>query len=435
MLRSLLRAPSLARAALRARAPPGPPRARLSTAAPAAAPRAVGWWLAGVAGGVYAMVVLGGVTRLTRSGLSIVEWRPEGDVLPSTPAEWDEAFAKYKATPEYARVNSRMTLDEFKPIYWMEWAHRAWGRALGVGFGLPLAALVAARAVPAGLAPRLGGLLALGGAQGAVGWWMVKSGLDARNFAPTDTPRVSPYRLAAHLSGAWAIYSVLAWTAMDLLRAPAAAAPAAAAAARAVRPAALAAAAVLGATTLSGAFVAGNDAGHAYNDWPLFAGRLVPEEIWDAALGARNFFENTATVQFDHRALAYATVAAVGGLHAAIARAPGGAAALPPPVRAGARALAAVVAAQAALGVTTLVLYVPVELGAAHQAGALAAWTTALWTLHAVRAAAAARAGPWLGGAAAAAAAAAAPRGAAAGAALAAAALCAAPGAGARGSE
>jgi cytochrome c oxidase assembly protein subunit 15 len=359
-----------------------------SFAAPALPHRAVGLWLAGTAGLVYAMVVLGGVTRLTRSGLSIVEWKLAGEPLPLDAAAWEAAFAKYRAFPEYQRVNSRMSLEEFKPIYVMEWAHRMWGRGLGVVFGVPLLALAAARRVPPGLGARLGGMLALGGAQGLVGWWMVKSGLEHERFKAYEVPRVSPYRLAAHLTGAWTLYSLLAWSAMDLLRAaPAAAAPGAAAAARTLRPWALGAAGVLGVTTLSGAFVAGNDAGRAFNDWPLFAGRAVPEGVWDPALGARNLFENTATVQFDHRALAYASVGAVGALHAAAARA-GGRAALPPPLWRGAVLVAGAVAAQATLGVATLVMYVPVALGAAHQAGALGVWTAVLYLLHGFKGAA-----------------------------------------------
>lgn len=374
------------------------PSATRAPVASSGVSRAVGFWITGVAAGVYAMVVLGGVTRLTRSGLSIVEWRPAGEALPSTDEEWAVEFEKYKAFPEYERVNSRMTLEEFKPIYWMEWAHRMWGRGLGIAFGVPLFGLLAARAVPAGLGPRLFALLGLGGLQGAVGWWMVKSGLDAKRFSPTDTPRVSPYRLATHLSGAWALYSVLAWTAMDLLRRPPAPAAAAVAAARAVRPAAAVATVFAGLTTLSGAFVAGNDAGRAFNDWPLFAGRLIPEGIWDERLGLRNFFENTATVQFDHRSLAYGTLASVGVLHASLARA-GGSKVLPRAVVRGAVALGAAVAAQATLGIVTLILYVPVELGAAHQAGALAVWTTSLWMMHSVQATVRGTAGPAIGGA------------------------------------
>ena len=396
--------------------------------------RGVGLWLAGTAGLVFGMVSLGGVTRLTRSGLSIVEWRPEGEVLPSTPHEWQVAFDRYKSFPEYQRANSRMTLEEFKPIYFMEWAHRAWGRGLGLVFGLPLLALAATRSIPAGLAPRLGLLLALGGAQGAIGWWMVRSGLESQHFEPGgyyeyQRPRVSPYRLATHLTGAWTLYSVLAWTAMDLLRAsPAAAAAAAAAAtgspaAAALQHAALrslalptgAALTLLAVTTVSGAFVAGNDAGHAYNDWPLFAGRWVPEDLWLERLGLRNLFENTATVQFNHRTLAYSTVAAVGGAYLALAAArrslaatgaaAGLAPALPPALTRACMLLKGAVLCQALLGITTLIHYVPVSLGAAHQAGALATWTAGLYYAHVLRsatvaaAAAAAEGGVVAGGA------------------------------------
>lgn len=164
--------------------------------------RFTGYWLMGTAGMVFIMVVLGGVTRLTRSGLSIVEWRPHGEALPTTDAEWEVEFAKYKAFPEYKKVNSRMELDEFKFIYLMEWGHRAWGRAIGLAFAGPLAYLALSRRIPAGFGPRLGVLLGLGAAQGGVGWWMVKSGLEHERFADDfSIPRVSPYRLATHVSG------------------------------------------------------------------------------------------------------------------------------------------------------------------------------------------------------------------------------------------
>jgi heme a synthase len=171
-------------------------------AASRARPRAVGVWLLTTAGMVFVMVVLGGVTRLTRSGLSIVEWRPTGEALPSTEAEWEAEFDKYKAFPEFQRTNRHMTLAEFKPIYWMEWIHRQWGRAIGLAFALPFAGFAAAGAIPPPLWPGLGGLFALGAAQGGIGWWMVKSGLEHERFSEYDIPRVSPYRLATHVSGA-----------------------------------------------------------------------------------------------------------------------------------------------------------------------------------------------------------------------------------------
>jgi len=168
--------------------------------------RLVGLWLATTAGAVFAMVVLGGVTRLTRSGLSIVEWRPAGEALPFSDAEWEVEFAKYRASPEFQRVNSGMDLEEFKPIYLMELAHRQWGRAIGLLFILPLGGLAAAGRIPPGLSGRLALLGALGAAQGGIGWWMVKSGLQHENFGEHAIPRVSPYRLATHVRG-----SVVGW--------------------------------------------------------------------------------------------------------------------------------------------------------------------------------------------------------------------------------
>lgn len=346
---------------------------------------AVAYWLLGTAGMVFIMVVLGGVTRLTRSGLSIVEWRPEGEKLPQTEEEWAVEFQKYKAFPEYQRVNSRMSLEEFKPIYFMEWFHRMWGRAIGLAFGVPLIYFAATKSIPAGYGGRLGILLAIGSTQGAVGWWMVKSGLEHERFNEYKIPRVSPYRLATHLGFAWTIYSLLCWNGWDLIKQSLPITGAQAQAALKLRTPVALATAIIGTTVASGAFVAGNDAGHAYNDWPFFAGRVIPEQIWDKQLGYRNVFENTATVQFDHRMLAYTSLAGVGLVHAAAKRAGGlKAAAMPPGFKAGAIALGALVAAQATLGITTLMLYVPVSLGAAHQAGALALWTGALYTMHSV---------------------------------------------------
>jgi len=183
------------------------------------------------------------------------------------------------------------------------------------------------------------------------------------------------------------VYSLLVWTGMDLLAKPIPAAQltdAAVASVRKIRPLAYLTGAVIATTAASGAFVAGNDAGHAYNDWPLMAGRVIPEQIWDAAMGVRNFFENTATVQFDHRLLAYSTLASVGALHMASKRA-GGVRGMPQVVRRGLMAVSGLVALQIGLGISTLMLYVPVTLGAAHQAGALALLTGGLYLVHGVR--------------------------------------------------
>ena len=356
-------------------APPKPPPSRR-----------VGYWLLLTAGGVAVMVVLGGVTRLTRSGLSITTWRPGGESFPRTPEAWETVFAAYRDTPEYRRVNNGMTLEEFKPIYWMEWVHRAWGRGLGLLYGLPLLAFAGAGAVP-GLGGRLLGLLALGGGQGAVGYWMVASGLDEAQFVdPHAIPRVSPYRLAAHLTAAFTLYSGLVWTGLDVLSAHATPTPtlsrAASSAAASLTPLARLAAGVVATTVLSGAFVAGNDAGRAFNDWPHYAGRWVPEGVWESRLGLKNFFENTATVQFDHRNLAYASLASVG---AVVVRAVSLGDALPRPVRAWALGMGGMACVQATLGVSALVMVVPPWLGAVHQAGALVTLTTALCLLHSLK--------------------------------------------------
>jgi cytochrome c oxidase assembly protein subunit 15 len=309
-----------------------------------------------------------------------------------------------------------MSLEEFKPIYFMEWFHRMWGRGLGVLFGVPALAFGLSGLLPPMARPILAGAFTLGALQGGVGWWMVKSGLEERAKDDYKEPRVSPYRLAAHLTMAFSIFSLLTWSSLDLfwaanrtaamqpksavsvkqvvssmLKLPAgatsivAAATARSVALRGLAPLSLAAATTIALTSLAGAFVAGNDAGRAYNDWPLYAGKLVPEQIWDEGLGHRNFFENTATVQFDHRNLAYTTVAVVAVLGSAMARRKAN---LPPQVINAVRAMAVTVTLQAGMGIATLMMYVPVSLGAAHQAGALTLFATALWMRHAAAAAA-----------------------------------------------
>lgn len=345
----------------------------------------LGYWLLGVGGAVFGMVVLGGVTRLTRSGLSMVDWRPQGRLPPQTEAEWEEEFDKYKRFPEYQRVNRGITLEEFKEIYYMEWAHRMWGRMLGVIYVLPLAYFVAsgkAQRLP-GMTSKLCGLAALGGAQGLVGWWMVKSGLEENELTYVE-PRVSPYRLAAHLTAATVLYTGLLWTGLTALRPNyMAEVSGAVRKLRGVFGAALAATAV---TFFSGAFVAGNDAGHAYNDWPLYAGDVVPKEIWDETLkpAYRNFFENTATVQFDHRNLAYTTAVVVLSAVGYARRKPIWSS-IPRAAQLSTYAMGAALVAQVTLGISTLMMFVPVPLAAMHQAGALVLLSTAVYGQHALR--------------------------------------------------
>ena len=349
--------------------------------------RAVGAWLWGGAGWVFTLVVLGGVTRLTRSGLSMTDWKFTGEKAPRTAADWEAEFGKYRASPEFLKVNRSMSLDEFKFIFWMEYAHRMWGRTLGLYFALPVAYFAARGYLTRRLSARLALLFAAGGTQGLVGWWMVRSGLEQPR-REHDIPRVSPYRLAAHLSTAFAIYSGLLWTALDVSR-PVPVLADAALSGRQLLASLLARrrfhglAGLIGITAVSGAFVAGLDAGHAYNTFPLMGGRLIPEEYWDSELSPlRNCFENTAAVQFHHRVLALTTAGSIAAAWAAVQ-------AGPPLPRAAALAihvLGGTVVAQVTLGITTLLSNVPVWLGSAHQAGALTLFSVALLVLHTLRA-------------------------------------------------
>ncbi len=342
-----------------------------------AATRAITVWLLAMAALVLAMVVLGGVTRLTQSGLSMVEWQPIMGVLPPlSEAAWQEAFAKYREFPEYQQINRGMALAEFKTIFWFEYAHRVLGRAVGVVFILPFLWFLVRRRIPAGLTPKLFVMLALGGLQGVLGWYMVQSGL-------VDRPDVSAYRLTAHLGLAVVIYGYILWTALGLLlprptdttHASHAAAP----------PRALSAPpgwyriglfGVLGlvfVTLLSGGFVAGNDAGLAYNTFPLMNGAIIPPDLFELEPLWRNFFEHLPLVQLDHRLLAMLTVAAVLVLWLASWWAPASGR-----LRTATHILAVLAIAQLGLGIATLLTYVPVPLGAAHQIGAMATLTAAL---------------------------------------------------------
>jgi cytochrome c oxidase assembly protein subunit 15 len=317
--------------------------------------RQVAGWLLLCCALVAAMVVLGGVTRLTGSGLSMVTWKPvHGIVPPMSQAQWEEEFDRYRASPEYLHKNAGMSLDGFKRIFWFEYAHRLLGRALGAAFLLPLLWFLWRRRVEARLAPRLVLMFVLGGAQGLLGWWMVKSGL-------VDEPRVSQYRLAAHLGLAVALYVWMLWTALAVLRGADTASPGA--------PLSRPAAALLGlafVTVLSGAFVAGLHAGLVYNTFPTMGGHWLPPELWSLAPGWRNLFDNVVTVQFDHRVLALAVLAGCVAIWVACLRCT-----VAPAARAWAHAALAAVLVQVALGVATLLAHVPVTLAVLHQANAL----------------------------------------------------------------
>ena len=340
------------------------------TLSPAAArtdsDRAIGWWLLACAAMVFAMAVIGAITRLTGSGLSMVEWRPLiGALPPLNEAEWQRVFDLYRATPEYQKINAGMGLDAFKEIFFWEWFHRLWGRTIGLVFAVPFFWFWLTGRIARPLLPRLIGFLVLGGLQGLLGWFMVKSGL-------VDRPSVSHYRLAAHLGLAVLIYALLVWQAWELLVRPA---PVAAAG---LRRHMLAATALVAVTMLWGAFVAGLDAGLAYNSFPLMDGRLLPPEAFSLVPLWSNPFDNTALVQFHHRWLAIATAVAVLALWLRARSAPR-------PLGRAAGLAAGIAVAQVALGIATLLLEVPVALGAAHQAGALILLTALLWCLFTAR--------------------------------------------------
>lgn len=311
--------------------------------------RRIGIWLLVCCFVLFLLVMLGGATRLTGSGLSMVEWEPVTGVIPPTTEErWMREFDAYRQSPEYQQVNRGMALDEFKVIYWFEFGHRLLARSLGLVFALPLAWFWWRGWIPRRLRWPLVGLLGLGALQGWMGWYMVQSGL-------VDIPRVSPYRLAAHLSLALIIFSFMFRLAMGLLS-PAEHRP------HPARRWTVTLMILTALTVFVGAFVAGLRAGFVYNDFPLMAGRWIPEGILGLEPMWRNFFENTATVQFMHRLLALSTLAVV---IAAWWRQR--AHALDAGARRAFHILLAVMTVQVVLGITTLMLYVPVVLGTLHQ--------------------------------------------------------------------
>ncbi|HZZ92260.1 MAG TPA: COX15/CtaA family protein [Usitatibacter sp.] len=329
--------------------------------------RAVAAWLLACCALVFAMVVVGGITRLTHSGLSIVEWQPiVGTLPPLDDAQWAEAFHKYQATPEFRVRNRDMTLSGFKGIFWWEYFHRLLGRLVGVVFFVPLAYFVARGRVRGPLAWKLAGIFALGALQGAVGWYMVKSGL-------VDEPRVASLRLASHLGMALLIYGSMLWVALGLIE------PRGMTASRGARIHAGFLAALVFVMVLTGALVAAIHAGLAYNTYPRMNGHWVPPEILSLAPWWRNFVYNMATVQFVHRVLAGLIVLTALALWMRLPRAGASERA-----RIWSDVLVLAVAAQVAAGITTLLLRVPIPIAAIHQSGAVLVFTCALGVLHSV---------------------------------------------------
>ncbi len=331
--------------------------------------RRVAIWLFSVCALVFCMVVLGGFTRLTGSGLSMTDWRPVTGVLPPLSAEaWAEEFARYRASPEFAKVNSHMDVEAFKGIFWLEYLHRVLGRLIGIAFVVPFVYFVVKGYIGRSEWFKYLVMFILGGMQGLLGWYMVKSGL-------VDVPHVSQYRLTAHLTAAFIIYAYMFWVAMSLLfpRPPDAGK-------HPLYGGTLAVTVLICITVVSGGFVAGLKAGKIYNTFPMMGDFWIPPGLMAREPFWRHFFDNMVTVQFDHRLLAITTfvVVVVYWLKARKAD-------LPKRARPAVNALLHTVTLQVVLGISTLVMAVPIVLGAAHQAVAMLLFTVALYLVHALR--------------------------------------------------
>ncbi len=336
--------------------------------------RRVSSWLFVLCGMLLGMIALGGATRLTGSGLSIMEWAPlSGIVPPLTHAQWEHLFTLYQQIPQYRLEHQGFGLAGFQHIFWLEWIHRFWGRAMGLVLIVPLVFFVATRAIRLGLAGRLLLLFVLGGLQGAIGWFMVASGFDPNSVA------VAPSKLVLHLCFAFALYAAILWTAFSV-RWPVPVTIPRTSGALWARRLAVAAAGVLAVTVIAGGFTAGTHAGFGYNTYPDMDGHLIPTGYASLHPFWRNWFQNLAAVQFDHRVLATLTVLTVGATLLVGLRAR-----LPRPAHDALMLLGWAVLAQYALGVTTLLLVVPVWAGTLHQTFAAILLSVTLFALHRLR--------------------------------------------------
>ena len=341
-----------------------------NASAPVPAQRAIALWLFACCAMIFAMVLIGGATRLTESGLSITEWQPISGVIPPlSHAEWAHEFDRYQAIPQYRAIHADMTLDQFKTIFMWEYVHRLWGRLIGFVFLLPFLWFLWRRSIPWSLAPKLAGLFVLGGLQGALGWYMVESGLEGR-------VEVSQYRLAAHLAAALAIYLAMLWVALDLWSPRVSGTRKTMGARRALSV-------VLGlafVTMIAGAFVAGLRGGLVYNTFPLMNGYLVAPDYATLSPWYLNPFENPVAAQFDHRVLAEFTWLAVMALWLVGRRIE-----ISETLRRALAVAAAIATLQVALGIATLILVVPIPVALLHQAGALTLLTVLLAARHRAR--------------------------------------------------
>lgn len=330
--------------------------------------RAVARWLLICCALIFAMVVLGGVTRLTGSGLSMVDWRPITGVLPPIGAEeWQRTFEMYRQTPEFLKKNSHMDVDAFKGIFWLEYLHRLLGRLIGLVFLVPFVIFLWRGHIARDQWPKYALMFVLGGLQGLLGWYMVRSGL-------VDNPAVSQYRLTAHLVSAFLIYGFMLWVALSLLYP-----------ARNGKPhpwfgRTLGLGAIIAVTIVSGGFVAGLKAGKIYNTFPMMGDYWVPPGMYALEPLWRNFFDNLATVQFNHRVLAITTFVLIVVYWLRLPRQ-----GLQPRLAKGVNALLHTAILQVALGIATLLLIVPIPLAAAHQAVGMLLFTVALYLVHGLR--------------------------------------------------
>ena len=326
--------------------------------------RQIAYWLFFCAAMIFGMILLGGVTRLTNSGLSMVDWKPlMGVVPPMSEADWQHMFYKYQQFPEYQKINMGMSLEEFKSIFMYEYLHRVLGRLIGVIFTVPFLFFLVTKRIKAGLTPKLVLMLLGGGFQGLLGWYMVKSGL-------VDKPDVSQYRLTAHLGAAVLIYSFILWTAFGLVST------------KTKQPIALGRFAytlsgLIFLMILSGGLVAGTKAGFAYPTWPLMGDSFIPAGLYSLAPAWLSAFEDITTIQFNHRIFAYVIVALVLTFAAKTLKAD-----IQGPARTGVFLLIGLLLLQVTLGISTLIFYVPVPVAAAHQVGAVALLSASLFVSH-----------------------------------------------------
>lgn len=344
----------------------------------AATNRIVGRWLLGCSGLVVGAVVLGGVTRLTESGLSMVDWHLVREMKPPrSQAEWEAEFSKYQQFPEFKILNHDMTLPEFKFIFYMEWGHRMWGRLVGLAYILPTVYFWRKGYFTRSMKGKVLGLCGFVFFQGLLGWYMVKSGLEDKPKSH-DVPRVSQYRLSAHLGSALLLYCASLWTGLTMLQAPQNMVETKRL--MQLRRFAKGTGGLVFLTALSGAFVAGLDAGLVYNSFPKMGERWIPDDLLAFSPTLKNVFENPTTVQFDHRVLGISSLAAITGLYHFSRKM-----VIPKRAKVAISLLTAMAYAQVALGISTLLLYVPTPIAATHQSGSLALLSLAIWVLAELR--------------------------------------------------